>query len=156
MNSNPLFNWPPIILSNNVPLWARIRDILLTVGAWLIIFFTLHNLIWLIFDYLSDPIFELSNPTPFLWPMIWQKASAFIYIALGLVSWICFLAITRRKVINSTKYIKTFPPSVEMKELEVDLGVLPEEVEHWHELRSVQVFVNDDNRVCKIIPSQKN
>jgi poly-beta-1,6-N-acetyl-D-glucosamine biosynthesis protein PgaD len=156
MKSNPLSNWPPIIRSHHIPLWVRIRDVLLTVGAWFVIFITLHNLLWLVFDYLSDPIFELSTQKPFNWLQLWDKVSLFVYVALGLVAWICFLAISRRKIINSTKYIKTFPPSVEMKELEVELGVLPEDVEHWHELRSVQVFVNDDNRVCKITPSQKN
>lgn len=156
MKDNPLSNWPPIIYSNHVPLWVRMRDVLLTVGAWLIILFTLHNLLWLIYDYLSDPIFELSASEPLNWSQIWQRVSRFVYVALGLVSWICFLAISRRNIINSTKYIKAFPPAVEIQELEVGLGVLPAEVEHWHELRSVQVFVNDDNRVCKIIPSQKN
>ena len=49
--------------------------------------------------------------------------------------------------------IKTLPAAVEMRELEIELGVLPEDVEHWHELRTVQVFINSDNRVYKIIPS---
>ena len=80
--------------------------------------------------------------------------SWFIYIALGLITWICLLASLRRKIINSTKYIKTLPAAVEIRELEIELGVLPADVEHWHELRSVQVFVNGDNRVYKIIPTQ--
>lgn len=156
MKDNPLPHWPPIINASHISMWVRMRDILLTIGAWFIILFTLHNLLWLIFDYFSDPIFELSTPAPPRWSEIWLKLSWYVYFSLGLVAWICFLAITRRNIINSTKYIKTFPLSVEMHELEVDLGILPADVAHWHELRSVQVFVNDDNRVCKIIPSQKN
>jgi hypothetical protein len=81
--------------------------------------------------------------------------SWFIYVALGLIIWICLLASLRSKIINSTKYIKTLPIALEMRELEIELGLLPEDVEHWHELRSVQVFINSDNRVYKIIPSQK-
>lgn len=155
MKGNLLSNWPPIINSDHVPRWVKIRDIFLTIGAWLIILATLHSLIWLIVDYLSDPIFELSTATSPQWLQIWQKVSMFIYMALGLVSWIFFLAISRRKIINSIKYIKTLPPSVEMKELEADLGISSIDIEHWHKLRSVTVFVNDNNRVCKIIPTQK-
>ena len=156
MKDSPLSKWPPVINADHVPMWARMRDIVLTIGAWLIILSTLHSFIWLVLDYLADPIFELSTSAPPHWSEIWHRLSWYVYCALGLVAWICFLAMTRRNIINSTKYIKTFPPSVEMHELEVDLGILPADVAHWHELRSVQVFVNDDNRVCKIIPSQKN
>ena len=132
------------------------RDILLTIGAWFIIIFTLHNLLWLIFDYLSDPIFELSTAAPPHWSEIWIRLSWYVYCAIGLVAWICFLAIIRRKIINATKYIKTLPSAVEMNELDATLGVTPAEVDRWHELRSVQVFVNEDNRVYKIIPSPEN
>jgi len=154
MKRIPTLNWPPIINSNAVSIWIRLRDISLTVGAWLIIGFTTHNLLWLIFDYLSDPIFQLTTVAPLNWTAIWRKVSWFIYIALGLIVWICLLASLRRKIINSTKYIKTLPAAVEIRELEIELGVLPADVEHWHELRSVQVFVNGDNRVYKIIPTQ--
>jgi len=154
MKRIPASNWPPIINSNAVSIWIRLRDISLTVGAWLIIGFTIHNLLWLIFDYLSDPIFQLTTVAPLNWTAIWRKVSWFIYIALGLIVWICLLASLRRKIINSTKYIKTLPAAVEIRELEIGLGVLPADVEHWRELRSVQVFVNSDNRVYKIIPTQ--
>ena len=156
MKGIPTANWPPIIHSDAVSIWIRLRDISLTVGAWLIIGFTVHNLLWLIFDYLSDPIFHLTEVAPPNWWAIWHKLSWFVYIALGLIAWICLLASLRSKIISSTKYIKTLPASVEMRELEIDLGVLPEDVAHWHELRSVQVFINSDNRVYKIIPSQQD
>jgi len=153
VKDKPLLSWPPIINADHIPLWVRMRDILLTIGAWFIIIFTLHNLLWLIFDYLSDPIFELSTAAPPHWSEIWIRLSWYVYCAIGLVAWICFLAIIRRKIINATKYIKTLPSAVEMNELDATLGVTPAEVDRWHELRSVQVFVNEDNRVYKIIPS---
>jgi hypothetical protein len=146
-------NWPPIINSDAVSIWIRLRDIVLTVGAWLIIGLTIHNLLWLVFDYLSDPIFQLTTIAPPNWSAIWRKMSGFIYIALGLIAWICLLASLRSSLINNTQFIKTLPAAVEMRELEIELGVLPEDVEHWHELRTVQVFINSDNRVYKIIPS---
>lgn len=146
-------NWPPIINSDAVSIWIRLRDIVLTVGAWLIIGLTIHNLLWLVFDYLSDPIFQLTTIAPPNWSAIWRKMSGFIYIALGLIAWICLLASLRSNLIKSTQFIKTLPAAVEMRELEIELGVLPEDVEHWHELRTVQVFINSDNRVYKIIPS---
>jgi hypothetical protein len=144
-----------MINSDVVSRWIRVRDIALTVGAWLIIGFTIHNLLWLIFDYFSEPIFKLTTVTPPNWSAIWRKMSWFVYIALGLVAWICLLAALRSKIINSSRFIKNLPVGVEMRELEINLGILPADIEHWHELRSVQVFVNSDNRVYKIIPTQQ-
>ena len=154
MKDKPLLSWPPIINADHIPLWVRMRDILLTIGAWFIIIFTLHNLLWLIFDYLSDPIFELSTAAPPRWSEIWIRLSWYVYCAIGLVAWICFLAIIRRKIINATKYIKTLPSPVEMNELEISLGILPADVEHWHELKSVNVYINEDNRIFKISNSK--
>jgi hypothetical protein len=156
MKGAPILNWPPIINSEAVSVWVRVRDVLLTAGAWLIIGFTIHNLLWIIFDYLSDPIFQLTTVAPPNWMAMWQKISGFVYIALGLIAWICFLSSLRKNLINSTQYIKTLPASVEIRELEIGLGVLPSDAEHWRELRSVQVFVNGDNRVYKIIPTPKS
>ena len=154
MKDSPLSKWPPVINADHVPMWARMRDIVLTIGAWLIILSTLHSFIWLVLDYLADPIFELSTSAPPHWSEIWHRLSWYVYCALGLVAWICFLAIIRRKIINATKYIKTLPSPVEMNELEISLGILPADVEHWHELKSVNVYINENNRIFKISNSK--
>ena len=156
MKGIPQINWPPIINDDKIPLWIRLRDIVLTTIAWLIIAITLHNFLWLVFDFFSDPIFGLTSTDPVNWSIIWEKLSRFVYIALGLVVWICFLGLLRKKIINSTRYIKTAPPAEQIKKLEIALGVLPADVENWHEIRSAQVFINGDNRIYKIIPSAKN
>jgi len=156
MKGIPEASWPPIINSGAISNWIRLRDILLTVGVWFILGLTIHNLLWLIFDYISDPIFEFTAVAPPNWSAIWHKMSQFIYIALGLIAWICILATLRNKIISSTKYLKSLPPGVEIRELEIELGILPVDVEHWHDLRSAQVFINSDNRIYKIIPSPKS
>ena len=156
LSTNPIPVWPPIIKANTVSMWIRVRDVFITVLAWLTIGFTIHNFLWLLFDFFFvHPIFAATHAEPLDLQAIWQRLYEFVYIALGLIIWICILALIRRKVINSTKYIKSLPSAVEIKELEIGLGVLPADVEHWHHLRSVQVYVNDANRIYKIIPSQE-
>jgi len=150
MSPNLLPIWPPIIKADTVSIWIRTRDVFITILAWLTIGFTIHNLLWLIYDYFADPIFQISFTEPPNWQFMWQRLSQFVYIALGLIVWICALALLRSKIINSTKYIKNLPPSVEIRELEIELGVLPADVEHWHELKSVHVYVSDNGRSFKI------
>ena len=151
MNPSPISNWPPIIRANVVPIWVRVRDIFITLLAWLTIGVTIHNLLWLIYDYLADPIFQLSYIASPDWELMWHLLSQFLYVALGMVVWICFLALLRRKIISSTKYIRVSTKAHEIRELEVELGVLPADVEHWHELRSVHVYISQNGRTFKIV-----
>jgi hypothetical protein len=151
MNPSPISIWPPIIRANAVPMWVRVRDILITLLAWLTIGVTIHNLLWLIYDYLADPIFQLSYIASPDWELMWHLLSQFLYVALGMVVWICFLALLRRKIINSTKYIRVSTKAHEIRDLEVELGVLPADVEHWHELRSVHVYISQNGKTFKIV-----
>jgi len=107
--------------------------------------------LWLIYDYLADPIFQLSYIASPDWELMWHLLSQFLYVALGMVVWICFLALLRRKIISSTKYIRVSTKAHEIRELEVELGVLPADVEHWHELRSVHVYISQNGRTFKIV-----
>lgn len=154
MSQDPLPLWPPIINSDSISIWIRVRDIALTIGAWLIIVFTIHNLLWLLVDYFSDPIFALTTQNAADWHEIWDRFDGYVYIALGLIAWISLLAASRRKTINNTKYIKPASQSEEIIELEIELGVSHEDVEHWHELRSVNVYVNERNQISKISNSR--
>ncbi len=92
MKGIPQINWPPIINDDKIPLWIRLRDIVLTTSAWIIIVLTLHNFLWLVFDFFSDPIFELTNTDTVNWSVIWQKLSRFLYrpwiSGLDLFSWL--------------------------------------------------------------------
>ncbi|MBT8631651.1 hypothetical protein AOC23_06150 [Polynucleobacter paneuropaeus] len=156
MSQNPLTYWPPIINSDSISIWIRVRDIALTIGAWLIIIFTVHNLIWLLVDCFSDPIFELATEKAPRWSEIWFRIDDYIYLALVLIAWVCILAAYRRKSINSTKYILTPSPAKEIIKLEIELGFSHEEIEHWHELRSVNVSVDENSRTFKITSAGVN
>jgi len=83
-----------------------------------------------------------------------DRFDGYVYIALGLIVWISLLAASRRKTINNTKYIKPVSQSEEIIELEIELGLSHEDVEHWHQLRSVNVYVNERNQISKISNSR--
>jgi len=148
--------WPPIIHAINISLWIRMRDILLTAAAWLTLIYVLHDFWQLVFDYFSDPIFQLLPDQSPNWAELWKRVANFFYIAIGLITWIMVIGLLRRKIINNTKYIHSLPASIEMEELEIQQGLLPKDIKHWHELRSVSVFVNEESRINKITSNEEN
>ena len=52
---------PRRIRVREVPLWMSIRDVLLTLVAWAIICYFLRRGLYLLYDYLRYPYFELVN-----------------------------------------------------------------------------------------------
>ena len=78
---------PPIIRTR-VPAWMRARDVLLTIGAWLLIGYFLREGLYLAYDYFRAPIFELTTATAPDWGEIWGRLRGFVLLAAVLVAWL--------------------------------------------------------------------
>ncbi len=101
MNAPPPPNptWPPIISSARVPLWVRIRDMLLAIGGWLIVQDLLLDFWILMYDWLKDPIFELAPEDAPDWDAILMKLDPFLMASGALVCLILIVAWWRRRFI---------------------------------------------------------
>ncbi len=92
---------PPIIRTR-VPAWMRVRDVLLTLGAWLLIGYFLREGLYLAYDYFRAPIFELTTATAPDWGEIWGRLRGFVLLAATLVAWITFWALDSRARLQAT------------------------------------------------------
>ena len=99
---------PPIIRTR-VPAWMRIRDVLLTLGAWLLIGYFLREGLHLVYDYLREPMFELTTATAPDWGEIWGRLRGFVLLAAMLVVWITFWALDSRKRLQATHSPQPLP-----------------------------------------------
>jgi poly-beta-1,6-N-acetyl-D-glucosamine biosynthesis protein PgaD len=92
---------PPMIRTR-VPAWMKIRDVVLTLGAWLLIGYFLREGLYLLYDYLRAPIFELTTATAPDWGEIWGRLRGFVMLAAMLVAWITFWALDNRTRLQAT------------------------------------------------------
>jgi hypothetical protein len=92
---------PPIIRTG-VSTWMQVRDVLLTLGAWLVIGYFLREGLYLAYDYFRAPIFELSTATAPDWGEIWGRLRGFVLLAVFLVAWITFWALDSRARLQAT------------------------------------------------------
>ena len=100
---------PPIIRTR-VPAWMRVRDVLLTLGAWLLIGYFLREGLYLAYDYFRAPIFELTTVTAPDWGEIWGRLRGFVLLAATLVAWLTFWALDSRARLQATHSPQ--PPSL--------------------------------------------
>jgi len=91
--------WPPLIHANRMPAWVRVRDLVLTVAAWIVLMYWVRGALLLIGDWLSYPFFELSTyPAPD-WDRIWSTLAPFFAIAALLAAWLVYWAARRNKIL---------------------------------------------------------
>jgi hypothetical protein len=136
---------PPIIRSP-VPVWILARDILLTIGAWLVIVFSLREALYLVYDYFRAPIFQLTTASAPDWVGIWQRLRGFILLACGLVSWIAFWAFDQRARLRATSSPQ--PAPLDDGSLAASTGLTPADLPPW---RSAKVQTVDLDLTRKIL-----
>ena len=92
---------PPIIRTR-LPAWMHVRDVLLTLGAWLLIGYFLREGLYLAYDYFRAPIFELTTATAPDWSEVWGRLRGFVLLAATLVVWLTFWALDSRARLQAT------------------------------------------------------
>lgn len=153
MSSKKLpLSWPPIIYSKSIPVWVRIRDVIITLLAWALLIYILYDFWRLIYDYFSEPLFHLTEEQTPDWDEIWKRISKFAYIAVGLIIWIICIGIFRMRIIQHTRFSPAPLLQVEDKKIALEFGFSLVQMEKWHALRAVNVFVNDKSIIEKIEP----
>jgi len=116
---------PRRIRVRELPLWMSLRDILLTLVAWAIIAYFLREALYLVYDYLRRPYFQLVNAQVPDWQGMWQALQKFVIFAVCLVLWLAFWALYSRKRLRAGS-MKPQPKPLSLKE-EADSISLPEE-----------------------------
>jgi hypothetical protein len=99
---------PPIVY-NRIPVLMQVRDVLLTLGAWALIGYLLREGLYLAYDYLRVPIFELTTATAPDWADIWRRLRGFVLFAAALVAWIMFWAFDSRARLRAMQSAQPAP-----------------------------------------------
>ncbi len=119
---------PPIIRTR-VPAWMRVRDVLLTLGAWLLIGYFLREGLYLAYDYFRAPIFELTTATAPDWGEIWGRLRGFVLLAATLVAWLTFWALDSRARLQATHSPQ--PPPLSDRSHAARVGLSEAELAAW-------------------------
>jgi poly-beta-1,6-N-acetyl-D-glucosamine biosynthesis protein PgaD len=157
MKTAPLLdpNWPPIIRAGNVPPLIRLRDTILTVVAWIFLVFLLWEILDMLWDYFSAPVFQLSRTHSLNLQAFLTRIGGFALLSLLLVLWLTFWGIVRRKELRRTYDPRPVSP-LSLRDHAATFGILPETVERWRQYRSVMVELDASDHLERVAPKSSD
>ena len=140
---------PPVerpIIRSRVPRWMLARDVILTLGAWMIIAYFFHEGLARAYDYFSPPMFQLTRTSPPDWAYRWEKLRGFVALAAGLILWIAFWAFDSRARLRTTSSPQPPPLESDAHARRVDLTA--GDFDLW---RSAKIQIVDIDTALQVI-----
>jgi len=116
------------------------RDVILTLGAWLVIAYFFHEGIARAYDYFSPPMFELTRTSPPDWAYRWEKLRGFIAAAAVMILWISFWAFDSRARMRATSSPQ--PAPLEASAHAHRVGLTAGDLELWRSARIQTVDID--------------
>ena len=139
-------DWPPLISSARLPAWLRLRDLLLTLAAWGVLFYLMSDTLRLAHDYLRPPAFEFSSLEPPNWRELWGRLRPFFLYVAPLVLWLLFWALLRGRVMRATAPVAQ-PAPLALAAHAAGFGLDRKTVRPWQEARCLVVHFDAEGRI---------
>ena len=148
MNTGLHARTTPLILSRHIPRWLIVRDLLLTVAAWLVIAQSMRYVFHLLYDYLSAPMFKLTHTKAPTLVEVWTPLRAFVLVAVFLMIWLAVWAFYGNRRLRKAR--SSQPAPLPINEHANYLGLKPDELERWRTYRIAVVTFDADNRIAEV------
>jgi poly-beta-1,6-N-acetyl-D-glucosamine biosynthesis protein PgaD len=149
--ANVPMKWPPLVGTELLPLAIRVRDDILTVGAWGMLGYMLRDALYFIWDYLRYPIFELTNARAPDWLALWQEMELYAVIIAALMTWSLVWGHYRRDTLAAREH-RTQPAALPVEEHARALGLRPEDVLAWQAERSLVANFSPEGAIVSMDP----
>ena len=146
MSAPPNLEWPPLIKKGAVPVYVRVRDIVLTIIAWLLLGLFLSDLVFSVYDYFAYPHFAYSRTKGPDWPSIWLHLQSFVYLALFVVAWLIVWGFARRQTLRRIRD-SVEPPVLSLEELLARRRMSPERLSQLRDEKIVVVNFDADHQI---------
>jgi poly-beta-1,6-N-acetyl-D-glucosamine biosynthesis protein PgaD len=159
MNPTPLRPWPPLITGDRLSRWIRIRDVVLTLLAWFLLGRLLRDPIYVAYDYLRHPIFQLTTAQPLDIGVLWERLRYFVLISVVLVTWLCLWALINRRQLIRCPTHSPEPPALTVAEQAARAGIDEKKVDEAQEFKVTKVRFRDDGAIAgfeELIPGKSD
>jgi len=139
----------PLIQAKRVPPWLVVRDLALTVIAWLAIVQSMREGIYLLIDYVGPPMFELTHAKVPNALDLWAPLRGFVLVALSLVIWLVFWAVRGTRRIRKARVVSQ-PAPLSIREHARYLSLKEDDLARWRTYRIAVVSFDSDSRIADV------
>jgi poly-beta-1,6-N-acetyl-D-glucosamine biosynthesis protein PgaD len=138
--------WPPLIHGAEVPVWVRVRDVVLTLLAWVVLAWVLREGLELTIDYFSPPRFEFTNFSPPNLLELVSRLAGFLYFIAALFAWLIFWAVVRGPRLRlSAPAVQ--PPGLTLPDHAADFELAADAIAPWRDARVLVVHFDSQGRL---------
>lgn len=143
-------SWPPVIGASNVPWWARLRDIVLTLAAWLLLAYLMMPMLRALWIDMQV-VLGLSPPgaVPAM-ERLWQDLRPFLRLVALLTLFMLAYAAVRNLALRRSLRDAEGSPSLDRTTHAQYSGLTPEEAGQLHEARVAVVEFDAAFRIAVI------
>lgn len=99
--------WPPLITAARLPRWMVVRDVVLTLLAWILLGWLIRDALYLVYDFFRYPIFALTTAQPPDFALLWSRLRYFVILSASLILVLSLWAFVNR---NRLKAATNYPP----------------------------------------------
>jgi hypothetical protein len=92
--------WPPLIYHAHVPLYIKVRDVLITLAGWLLIVDLLEDIWVLVTQWLHLTVFKRKVEVDHLLFTLWGNIHEFFYVSMAFVAVVVLAGLSRRHVLR--------------------------------------------------------
>lgn len=128
--------WPPLIYHAHVPLYIKVRDVLITLVGWLLIVDLLEDIWVLITQWLHLTVFKRKVEVDHMLFTLWGNIHEFFYLSMAFVAVVVLAGLSRRHVLrrpfdavrpviantDQTSQTETQPPRSRLVHASVDVA----------------------------------
>jgi len=141
---------PPLIEAGPISRLVHLRDLLLTLGAWVVSALLVHNAIVLLLDFLEPPVFRLSEANASAWKIVLGIVLAyqleFEILALWVLGWGLLFSLHRRDLSRRAKATPPILPG----ELAAAVGVPEATLVAMEGARLIEADIGEGARIAAV------
>lgn len=139
--------WPPIITGVRLPVLVIVRDVLLTLMAWCALGWLLRGPIYVAYDYLRHPIFELTTAQPLDVGLLLRRLRYFWMSSALLIVWLSLWAVIERRRLRAAMQSPQ-PPSLTIPEQAAQFGLAESAVQAARKFRITNVQFQENDAIA--------
>ncbi|MEJ8848438.1 poly-beta-1,6-N-acetyl-D-glucosamine biosynthesis protein PgaD [Variovorax rhizosphaerae] len=143
--------WPPRIPRSQAGSWMRLRDLVLTLLAWIVYLWILRKPIVACIAWLSPSTGEYLKETVDVSFSV--HLQPYLLVAAGLVTWLTLAGLGRRQHLRSQvgtgQEVAPLPAEAQFAARGVQASAMPA----WREMRCLQVTFDNEGRITRMAPA---
>jgi poly-beta-1,6-N-acetyl-D-glucosamine biosynthesis protein PgaD len=139
--------WPPIITGVRLPVLVTVRDVLLTLMAWCALGWLLRGPIYVAYDYLRHPIFELTTAQPLDVGLLLWRLRYFWMTSAFFIVWLSLWAVIGRRRLRAAMQSPQ-PPPLTMSEQAARFSVAESAVKAAREFRITDIQFQENDAIA--------